>query len=80
MQEESRRSWGCHQQPQPLSKSSAVLFTSNPATDRHVPLGSGGQSTNGIRSNMSIIHPTWSEPVVPGIPDHEIYEDEEDDD
>jgi hypothetical protein len=56
------------------------LFTSNPAMDRHAPLGSGGQSTIGIRRNMSIIHPTWSEPVVPGIPDHEIYEDEEDDD
>jgi hypothetical protein len=80
MQEESRRFWGCRQQLQPLSKSNAVLFTSNRATDRHAPLGNGGHITIGIRRKMSIIHPTWSEPIVPGIPDHEIYEDEEDDD
>ena len=48
--------------------------------DRHAPPGNGGHGISGIRSNMSIIHPTWSEPVVPGIPDDEIYEDEEDGD
>lgn len=79
MLEESRRSWECLQRHQRQFKSNAGWFILIRATDRLARPGNGGQNISGIRSKMSIIHPTWSEPVVPGIPDHEIYEDEEED-